>query len=66
MELECESLHVRLRTHPLLSGLAERFSPEVVNRACLDHIGFPPEMVTTTSEAAKILKYCQESERDDA
>jgi hypothetical protein len=55
--MEAELTARKLAGMPLLAGLAEQFTPERVEAACIEALKFPPELVTSLSEAGRVAEY---------
>lgn len=46
-----------LLSHPHLAGLAGQFTPDQVDAACNRVLGFPFPLVTSLSEAGRVVEY---------
>ena len=55
--MESELLARRLAANPLLAGLVEHFRPELILIAANEALGFPPELITSHSEAGRVAAW---------
>lgn len=57
--MQTELNRVRITKHPLLCGLADRFGPNEIVGAVMDVHRFPPEFLTSMSEAMQVASHLE-------
>ena len=59
--MEAELWAKVLSGHDWLAGVADMFGPLATRVACLEVLGFPPQLVTSKSEAGRVADYLTNS-----